>query len=188
MLKYLRFTLLALHFQEISAKAWWKKPLSRSRLNGTIKWNCYSRIIYGVKVWKYFVVGQIKSKSWTFVTKIVNFGSINGGSFVTWYVFGVRNFFSTSSNTRTGGPLRVSCPRLLVQCIRRYPPYRRPFLHPQHGNASLPWWQPPKSRWEDNIKIDFQNVGFGSMDWIELAEDRGSWRARVNWLMDLRVP
>jgi len=35
----------------------------------------------------------------------------------------------------------------------------------------------PRRRWEDNIKIHPQEVGCGGMDWIELAEDRNSWRA-----------
>jgi hypothetical protein len=43
-------------------------------------------------------------------------------------------------------------------------------------------------RWEDNIKMDLQEVGCGGMDWIELAQDRGKWRALVNVIMNLRVP
>ena len=46
----------------------------------------------------------------------------------------------------------------------------------------------PRRRWEDNIKMDFQEVGFGVMDWIELAHDRDRWRVLVNAVMNLRVP
>ena len=46
----------------------------------------------------------------------------------------------------------------------------------------------PRHRWEDNIKIDLQEVGCGSMDWIELAQDRDRWRALVIAVMNLRVP
>ena len=46
----------------------------------------------------------------------------------------------------------------------------------------------PRRRWEDNIKKDLQKVGCGGMDWIELAQDKDMWRARVNAVMHLRVP
>ena len=46
----------------------------------------------------------------------------------------------------------------------------------------------PRHRWENNIKIDFQKVGCGGMDWIELAQDRDRWRALVNAVMNLWVP
>jgi hypothetical protein len=45
----------------------------------------------------------------------------------------------------------------------------------------------PKRRWEDNIKMDLQEVGCEGMDWIGLAQDRGRWRALVNAVMNLRV-
>jgi len=38
----------------------------------------------------------------------------------------------------------------------------------------------PRRRWEDNIKMDLQEVGCGGIDWIELAQDRDRWQALVN--------
>jgi hypothetical protein len=46
----------------------------------------------------------------------------------------------------------------------------------------------PRCRWEDNIKVDLQEVGCGCMGWIGLAQDRDRWRAVVNAVMKLRVP
>jgi hypothetical protein len=45
----------------------------------------------------------------------------------------------------------------------------------------------PRHRWEDNIKMNFQEVGCGGMDWIGLAQDRYRWRARVNAVLNLQV-
>jgi len=45
----------------------------------------------------------------------------------------------------------------------------------------------PRRKWEDNIKMDLQEVGCGGMDWIELAQDSDIWRALVNVIMNLRV-
>jgi len=46
----------------------------------------------------------------------------------------------------------------------------------------------PRRGWEDNIKIDLQEVGYEVMDWIDVAQDRDRWRALVNAVMNLRVP
>ena len=46
----------------------------------------------------------------------------------------------------------------------------------------------PRCGWEDNIKMNLQDVGCGGMDWIELAQDRDRCRTLVNAAMNLRVP
>jgi hypothetical protein len=43
-------------------------------------------------------------------------------------------------------------------------------------------------RWEDIIKMDFREIGWGGIDWIDLAQDRDQWKALVNTVMNLRVP
>jgi hypothetical protein len=45
----------------------------------------------------------------------------------------------------------------------------------------------PRRRWNDNIRMDLQEVGCGGMDWIGLAQDRDRWRALVNAVINLRV-
>ena len=45
----------------------------------------------------------------------------------------------------------------------------------------------PRRRWEENIKLDLHEVGCGSMDWIDLPQDRDRWRALVSAVMNLRV-
>ena len=46
----------------------------------------------------------------------------------------------------------------------------------------------PRRRWEDNIKMDLEEVERGCGDWMELAEDRDRWGALVSTVMNLRVP
>jgi hypothetical protein len=46
----------------------------------------------------------------------------------------------------------------------------------------------PRWRWEENIKMDLQEVGCGGMNLIELAQDRDRWRSLVNVVMNHRVP
>jgi hypothetical protein len=46
----------------------------------------------------------------------------------------------------------------------------------------------PRRRWEDNIRMDLQEVGFGCEDWIWLAQDSDRWRALVSAVRNLRVP
>ena len=46
----------------------------------------------------------------------------------------------------------------------------------------------PRRRWEDNIKMDLEEVGRGCADWMELVQDRDRWRALVSTVMNFRVP
>jgi hypothetical protein len=46
----------------------------------------------------------------------------------------------------------------------------------------------PRRRWEDNIKMDLREVGWGGADWVDLAPDRDKWRALVYTVMNFRVP
>jgi len=46
----------------------------------------------------------------------------------------------------------------------------------------------PRRRWVDNIRMDLQEVGYGYMDWIGLAQDRDKWRTLVSAVMNLGVP
>jgi hypothetical protein len=60
------------------------------------------------------------------------------------------------------------------------------------------WWESQKERdhWEDqdvhhrvdNIKMDLRAIGWGGLDWIDMAQDRDQWRALVNTVLNLQVP
>jgi hypothetical protein len=45
----------------------------------------------------------------------------------------------------------------------------------------------PRRRWEDGIKMDLEEIGWGGVEWIHLAQDRDLWQALVNAVMNLRV-
>jgi hypothetical protein len=46
----------------------------------------------------------------------------------------------------------------------------------------------PRCRWENDIKMDLWEMGFGDVDWIRLDQDRDRWRALANTVMNLQVP
>jgi hypothetical protein len=45
----------------------------------------------------------------------------------------------------------------------------------------------PKRRWENGIRMDLSEIGWGSVEWMQLAQDRDRWRALVNTVLNLRV-
>jgi hypothetical protein len=46
----------------------------------------------------------------------------------------------------------------------------------------------PRRRWVDNIKMDLREIAWDGVDWMDMAQDRGQWRALVNTVLNLRVP
>ena len=74
-----------------------------------------------------------------------------------------------------GHVVRMGEDRGLHRVLVRKPEGKRPLGRPRH-------------RWEDNIKMNLQEVGSGLGDWMELAQDRDRWRALVGTVRDFRVP
>jgi hypothetical protein len=52
------------------------------------------------------------------------------------------------------------------------------------GKRSL---EKPRRRWENGIRMDLKEIGWGSVEWFQLAHDRDQWRAFVNTVMNLRL-
>jgi hypothetical protein len=75
---------------------------------------------------------------------------VSRGSISTWVILNTlflrRGVVSTSPNPQAGGPPHVGCPRLLIQFIHSYSPYRRPFLHPQPEDATCRGDRDPHSQ------------------------------------------
>ena len=71
-----------------------------------------------------------------------------------------------------------------VACMGEIRTYRRFGC----GNWDIETTGRPRRRWECNIKMNLQEVGFGFMDWMELVQDRDMWRALVNAIMNIQVP
>jgi len=67
---------------------------------------------------------------------------------ITKHLFSWGGVVSTSPNPQAGGPPLVGCPRLLIQFIRSYPPYQRPFFHPQPEDAPCCGDRDPLITWD----------------------------------------
>ena len=73
----------------------------------------------------------------------------------------------------------------LVACMEERRDIYRVLVRKPEGKRPLGRW---RCRWEDNIKMDLQEVGCRGMDWMKLAQDVDRWLALVNVVMDFRVP
>jgi hypothetical protein len=73
-----------------------------------------------------------------------------------------------------GHVARMGEERKVYRILVGKPERRRPLGRPRH-------------RWEDVIRMDLMELGWGSVDWIQFAQDRDRWRALVNTVMNLRV-
>ena len=76
---------------------------------------------------------------------------------------------------RTGHVARMEKRRSIYWVLVGKPEGNRPFGR-------------PRRRWEDDFKMDLQEVGCRDMNWIELAQDRDRWRSIVSMVMNFRVP
>jgi hypothetical protein len=74
-----------------------------------------------------------------------------------------------------GHPARMGMKRSTYRVLVRNPEWNRPL-----GK--------PRRRLENNNTMDFREIGWGDMDWIQLAQDRDHWKALVNTAMNLQVP
>jgi hypothetical protein len=86
--------------------------------------------------------------------------------------------------------IRVFIPKRMIRawkvvCIGEWRGVYRVLVGKPEGKRLL---GSPRSRWEGNNKMDLQEVGWGGIDWIELAQDRDRWRTLVNAVMNLWFP
>ena len=88
------------------------------------------------------------------------------------------------NNIRVMKSRRMSCEGLVAHKGKRRGAYRFLVGNPE-GKRPL---GKPRLRWGNNIKMNLQEVGWKGMDWMDLAQNRGWWRALVNAVMNLRVP
>jgi hypothetical protein len=61
----------------------------------------------------------------------------------------------------------------------------RTFVGKPEGNRPL---GRPRRRWKNIVKMDFREIGWGSMDWINLVQDRNQWRGLVKTVKNFRAP
>ena len=97
----------------------------------------------------------------------------------------LRDLYSLPNIVRVVKSRRIRWGGVHVACKREGRGVHRVLVGKPEGKRPL---GRPRRRWEDNIKMDLQEVGGGRGDWMEVAQDRDRWRALVNTVMNFRVP
>jgi hypothetical protein len=104
---------------------------------------------------------------------------VSGAKHITEFLNKIRNIIIKSRRMRWAGHVaRMREKRNAYRILVGKPEGRRPL-----GK--------PRRRWEDNIRINLRETGWGGMDWTDLAQDQSSpdrWRALVSTVKDLQVP
>ena len=97
---------------------------------------------------------------------------------------GLNDLYSSPSIVRVIKPRRMRWAGHVARMGERRGVYRVLVGKPEGKRAV----ERPRRRREVNIKMDLQELGFGAMDWFELARDRDRWQTLVNVVMNLRDP
>ena len=100
------------------------------------------------------------------------------------YIFARRNLYSSINIVRVVKARRMRWAGHVARMGERKGVYRVLVGKPE-GKRPL---GRTRRKWKDNIKMDFLEMACGGMDWIELAQDRDRWRARVNAVVYFQVP
>jgi hypothetical protein len=95
----------------------------------------------------------------------------------------LHNLYSSPYIIRMITPRRMRRAGHVARIVEKRNKYRILVGKPR-GNGPL---GRPRHRWVDNIKMDLKEIGWGGMDWIDMAEDRDQWRALVNMVMNFLV-
>jgi hypothetical protein len=95
----------------------------------------------------------------------------------------LHNLYSSPNIIRTIKSRRMRCARHVARIGLKRNAYR--MVGKPEGKCPL---GRQRHRWVDDIKMDLREIGWGGLDWINLAQDRDKWRALVNTVMNLQVP
>jgi hypothetical protein len=96
----------------------------------------------------------------------------------------LRNLYSSPSIIRMIKSRRVRWAGNVARTVENMNVYRILVGKSECKKRPLGW---PGHRSVDNIKMDLREIGWGGMDWIDVAQDRGQWKAVVNTIMNHRV-